>query len=213
MPVDSGVAAVIASAERIRTTAGWLLASLGAAAGVLLVGTDLSALEDVTKASNVRWALVGVALATLATARAIFMVARVLAPAQHLHSDRQPSSAVDDPHLKRIVDAEPQLLQELANDVGALWALHKQRVIELNEAQDAYVAAPDPTTEKSVRVAQAHLASTSPVVEHLRALALYELLRDRYAEAVRSVALCSLGVTLGVLLFNLAVRDLLDLVF
>lgn len=211
MAADPGVEAVVAAAERIRSTAGWLLATLGAAAGVVLVGADLSEMKDVTEAYNVRLAVVAVVVVAAATAYAIFRVARVLAPAQHFDKSGAASAVKDDPKLQAIVAADPALLQELAADVPGLFDEHQRRVEALNAAQEAYIHDPDNGTETPLRVAQARLQATEPVVAHLRALSLYELIRERFRSAVKATAFCSVAVILGVLLFTLSVYDRLGL--
>lgn len=202
MPSE-GSSSLLAAVTRARTTATWVLASLGAAASAILVGATLKDLSRIEGTEETVAAVVSIVAIAGGIAAAIFAVSRVLAPIQPLRRG-EPISPFRDDALLRIVSADPLLLSGLAESPEGFEQAHLQALRTFRHAQDGVRDKPQSENAlAALLAAQDALKTYEPVSQYLRDLAVHEHARRRYDFAIKTVGICCVLVIVGAVAFNL----------
>jgi hypothetical protein len=173
-----------------------MLATLGAVAGTLLVGVNLSDLSHIHDFTGRLLAMIGAVVALAGVAWAIFAVARVLAP---VTGGSTPPLA--DPRLDALVALDKSLLSGLAESLEEMRNLHLESLKAFREAQRALANGDSAEARARLAAGQSVLKAVEPVVQYLRDLSLHEEVGTRFTRATVALAFASAAVIGGALLF------------
>ena len=194
----TGSASLLNAIEETRRTARWMLATLGAVAGALLVGGNLSDLSRIHDSTGRLLAVIGAVLALAGVASAIFAVARVLVP---VRGPRNEGGPLADPRLEALIAHDKSLLSGLAESLEELQDLHLRTLKAFREAERALAADNSAGVHARPIAAQSELKAIEPTFQYLRDVLLYEEVSGRFATAVWVLAAASFAAIGGALLF------------
>ncbi|MEJ7792245.1 MAG: hypothetical protein WKF65_09780 [Gaiellaceae bacterium] len=188
------------AADRIRETAKWLITIFTAVGGVLVAGSQLSDIGDLSFGRFVL-ALLAVFIGLAGVAFAVNQAASVMTASRVSLGDLAEGSGDEMQNLRTRVNSDPALLVGYAN-VGALKQEYVDRHEKQKETYDAYYADVDSDIKyRAAELADARVAAVEQSVDRLMAAASFERLGKAFDDARKKMFWGALVAAAGIVTF------------